>query len=191
MEHPSAHKGSYVRKTPRGQKAPGRRRTREQIDKDNRALELYLEGKTYRQISDDPQLNWKSHTTAVMAVQRALSDRRVGELDQIDNFAVAVEGIQRLIAYHEGVIATPHYTVSTTGKLVLGPDGQPLLDSAPGQRSGAELRHLRAELNKLQGNYAPSKQRVEVVTDDVVQKEIDQLAKEIAEAGKGSAVPRE
>lgn len=190
MEHPSAHKGSYVRKTPRGQKPKsGRRRTREQIDKDARALDLHCQGKTYQQIAD--AIGWKSHTTAVMAVQRGIADRHISELDQVDNFAIAIESINRAIAYHEGVMAARHYVTSTTGKLVLGPDGQPLLDSAPGQRSAAELRHLYDQRNRLLGNYAPSKQRVEVVTDDVVQKEIDQLAREIAEAGKGTAVPSE
>lgn len=189
MEHPSAHKGSYVRRTPRGQKAPGKRRTRAQLDKDSRALDLYLEGKKYQQIADE--IGWKSASTAVMAVQRALSDRRVSELDQVDNFAIALESLQQAIAKHEAIVAATHFVTSTTGKLVCGPDGEPLVDSAPAQRSLTELRHLYDQRNKLLGNYAPSRQAVQVVTDDVLQKEIDQLTAEIAERGKGTAVPKE
>lgn len=185
--HPSAHKGSYVRKH-RG-KPRGPRRTREQIDKDARALDLYCQAKTYQQIADI--IGWKSHATAVMAVQRAISDRRVGELDQVDNFAVALESVNRAIAYHEQVMATKHYVTSTTGKLVLGPDGSPLLDPAPGQRSAAELRHLYDQRNRLLGNYAPAKVRQEIVPEDVVDQEIARLAKKLSEAGRNTGVPAE
>lgn len=167
----------------------GRRRTLAQMDKDAQALALFCQGKQYRQIS--VELGWKSASTAFDAVRRALADRQKNAFDGTGDFALAVARVQRAIAYHEQVIATPHYVVSNTGRLVTGPDGKPLLDSAPGQRSAAELRHLYAELNKLQGTYAPTKVRQEVVTDDVVQREIDQLAAEIAEAGKGTAVPKE
>lgn len=191
MEHPSAHKGSYVRKTPRGQRAArGKRRTREQIDKDNRALDLWCQGMKHREIA--AIIGWKSSTTSVMAVQRALADRRAGEMDQIDNFSVAVERIQADIAEQQKIIDTTWYVTSVTGKVAVDLDtGEKIIDPGPKQRALDAKLKLYDQLNKLQGNYAPSKQRVEVVTDDVVQREIDQLAKEIAEAGNGTAVPQE
>src|SRR5579859_4395978 len=161
----------------------GRRRTLAQMDKDAEALALFCQGKTYREISGD--LGWKNPTSAFNAVKRAIADRQKDAFAGAEDFALAVARIQRTIAYHEQVMATRHYAVSTTGKVVTDPEtGLPMLDPGPGQRSAAELRHLYAELAKLQGTYAPTKARQTIIPEDVVDQEIAQLAKEIAEAGK-------
>jgi hypothetical protein len=192
VEHPSAHKGSYRAKRPNSTN----RRTREQIDKDHRALDLHCQGKTNRQIAEI--IGWKSASTATMAVQRALRDKRCGDLDAVDNFALAIERIQQDIAEQQKIIDTPHYTVSTTGKLVPDPKtGEPMLDSAPKARALEAKMKLYDQLNKLQGNYAPAKIRQEVVTQDAVdqqiQAELEEIRRLAADAGEtpGSGVPRE
>lgn len=188
MEYPSAHKGSYVRRKSANGKRSGPRRTRDQISKDARALDLYCQGKTYQQVADI--IGWKSAATALMACKRAIADRQVPELDQIDNYAVATELLKSRIAGCQEIIDRTHYVVSNTGKLVTGPDGEPLVDTGPKLRAITEQRHLQAELNKLQGNYAPTKVRQEVVTEDVVDREIAKLAKELADA-QGKPPPPE
>jgi hypothetical protein len=53
------------------------------------------------------------------------------------------------------------------------------------------MRHLNDQLILLMDLKPASKQRVTVVTDDVVQAEIDQLTAELAAAGEGQPVPPE
>ena len=170
---------------------PGRRRTIEQMDKDAKALALYCQGKIYREICEE--LGWRSISRAHDAVKRAIADRQKDAFGQTEDFTLAVARIQRTIAYHENVIATPHYVVAAaTGKVALDPDtGEKMLDPGPGQRSAAALERLFDQLNKLQGNYAPTKSRQEVVTEDVVDAEIKKLADEVARMQGNRAVPAE
>lgn len=168
-----------------------RRRTLEQKEKDARALALYCQGKHYQQIAD--MLGWKSASTALQAVKRAIADRQKDAFGQTEDFVLAVARIQRTIAYHEGVIAQTHYVVaSATGKVARDEEtGEKLIDPAPGQRSAAALERLFDQLNKLQGTYAPTKSRQEIVPEDVVDQEIARLAKKLAEKGKNTEVPSE
>lgn len=159
----------------------GRRRTAEQMDRDARALAMHCEGKGYPEIAE--KCGWKNRVSAYEAVRRALMDRQRTSFEQIDQFALAVARVQKAIAACQKIIDGQHFVVSATGKVATDPaTGEPVLDPGPAQRALTEQRHLFAELNKLEGNYAPTKQRVEVVTDDVVQREIDQLTKELAKS---------
>jgi hypothetical protein len=189
VEYPSAHKGSYRARRPNSTN----RRTRAQIDKDHRALDLYCQGKKNREIA--AIIGWKSDSTAIMAVQRALRDRRAGELDAIDNFALATERIQQDIAEQQKIIDTPHFVVSTTGKLVMDPEtGEPMLDDGPKARALDAKMKLYDQLNKLQGNYAPAKVRQEIIEQSTVDAEIAHLAEEVnrlAQETPGPGVIRE
>jgi hypothetical protein len=198
VEYPSAHKGSYRRREQpeKSGKRRGPRRTKAQIDKDHQALDLHCQGKNNREIAEI--IGWKSPSTATIAVQRALRDKRCGGLDAVDNFALAVERIQQDIAEQQKIIDTPHYVVSTTGKVVEDPDtGLPMLDDAPKARALDAKLKLYDQLNKLQGNYAPAKVRQEVITQDAVdlqiQAELEQIRKLAADAGDapGTGIPRE
>lgn len=168
---------------------PGRRRTLAQIDKDAQTLAYHLQAKTHREIM--VLQGYKSPGTVTHAIRRAVADRQKDAFDQVDQFAIAIARYMRLIAEHEAAAAKTYYVVSNTGKLVLGPDGEPLTDEAPRRQARVEIRHLQEEINKLQGNYAPAKARLEIVPEDVVDREIAQLAQEIAEAGKNKPVPGE
>lgn len=172
-----------------GRNAGGRRRTVEQMRKDAAALELYCQGRTYRQICDE--LGWKSISRAFDAVRRATADIQRSKLEQVDHFTAAVERIHTGLRRCQEIIDTPHYLAAPGGKLATAPDGSLVLDDGPKQRAITEMRHLNDQLIVLMDLKPAAKSRVEVVTDDVVQKEIDQLAREIAQAGKGTAVPSE
>lgn len=156
---------------------PGRRRTLAQMDKDAQTLAYHLQCKTYREIM--VLQGYKSAGTVSNAIKRAIADRQKDAFGQVEDFAVSVARLQRMIAKAEADLEKTYYVTSTTGKLVHGPDGRPLEDDAPKQRVRVEIRHLQEHLDKLQGNFAPAKVRQEVITQDVVDRENDQFAAEI------------
>lgn len=159
----------------------GRRRTLEQIDKDARALALHCQGKTYRQISLEMGVNTAS---AFNAVKRAIADRQKNQFQQADEFTAAVARIQQGLLRCQEIIDGKHFLAAPGGKLVIDPTtGEPCLDSAPKQRAITEMRHLNDQLIMLMDLKPASKQRIQVVTEDVVDAEIRKLSEEIANAG--------
>ena len=82
------------------------------------------------------------------------------------------------------VATTKHYVVSVgSGKIARHPDtNQPLLDDTPVLHALDRLIRTDQEEAKLLGLYAPAKARIEVITEDVVDAELAQLAQEIAES---------
>ena len=168
----------------------GRRRTLEQIDKDAKALALHCQGKSNDEIA--AALGWKNRSTAFNAVKRAIADRQKDKLEQIDHFTLAVERIQRGIAACQQIIDTPHYLAAPGGKIATIWDAEkqcdvPVLDSGPKQRALTEQRHLNDQLILLMDLKPATKSRVEVVTEDVVDREIKKLADELAQAQKNAA----
>lgn len=160
----------------------GRRRTIAQIDKDAKALGLHCQGKTYEQIAE--ALGWRGKSVAYKAVRRALADRQNDAFEQAEEFTAAVARIQMGLRRCQEIIDTPHYLAAPGGKLATDPDGNLVLDDGPKQRAITEMRHLNDQLIMLMDLKPASKQRVEVVTEDVVDREIAKLAKELSEAGK-------
>jgi hypothetical protein len=169
-----------------------RRRTLAAMDRDAAALALYCQGKTYRQISQE--LGWKSVKSSYEGVKRALADRQRDKLEQVDHFAAAVERIQTALQRCQEIIDGRHFLAAPGGKLVMDPrTGEPCLDSAPKQRAITEMRHLNDQLIMLMDLKPATKQRVEIVPQSVVDKEIEQLSKEMADGGAapGPGVLRE
>lgn len=174
----------------------GRRRTIEQMRKDARALALHCQGRSYQQIADE--IGWSSKGNAYNAVKRALADLQRDRLEQTDHLTLAIERIQKSISLCQEIIDTPHFLAAPGGKIAMLTDpvtGEetPVLDDGPKQRAITEMRHLNDQLILLADLRPASKSRVEVVTEDVVDKEIEKLAKEIADAGTaaGPGVLRE
>lgn len=66
------------------------------------------------------------------------------------------------------VLETDHYLVQF-GKLARSDDGSLLLDDGPKLAAIRELRMLAESRRKLMGTDAPSRSRVEVITEDVVE----------------------
>ena len=167
----------------------GRRRSIAQIEKDAKALALHCQGFGYVEIAD--KLGWKSRASAFEAVRRAIGDRQKDAFGQADEFTAAVNRIHMGLRRCQEIIDTPHFLAAPGGKLAADEDGNLVLDDGPKQRAITEMRHLNDQLITLMDLKPASKQRVEVVTDDVVQREIDQLTKELAQAGKDTPVPSE
>jgi|SRR5581483_1204617 len=181
---------------PRSSNKGGRRRTLEQVGRDAEALALHCQGKTYRQIAT--ALGWKNQASAFQAVKRAIADRQRDKLEQVDHFTLAIARIEAGLRTCQEIIDTPHFLAAPGGKIATVWDAElerdvPVLDDGPKQRAITEMRHLNDQLILLMDLKPPSKQRIEVVTEDVVNREIEKLTKEIADAGgaPGPGVVRE
>jgi hypothetical protein len=174
-----------------------RRRSPEAITNDATALALHCQGVTYQEIAT--RLGWKSKSYAHSAVKRGIADRQKDAFQQVEEFALAVARIQAGMRACQQIIDTPHYAVTNSGKVatvwVAGEDGQsrevPVLDDGPKQRAITEMRHLNDVLIMIMDLKPASKQRIQVVTEDVVDAEIRKLADEVARAQGAKKVPAE
>ena len=157
----------------------GRRRSLATRENDARVLELRRRGLSYAQIST--QMGWKSDASAYFAVNRALADqaREVSaEVIQIET-----DRLDEMTRTLYRVLATKHYVVSAgSGKVALHPDtGQPLQDDGPVLQAVAGLLRISERRSKLLGLDAPTKTRIEVITEDVIDAEMAALARQVAE----------
>ena len=170
-------------------KTTHRRRTLEQVRKDAEAAELYRQGLSYQQVAGKLGIN---KSTAFSMVRRAVRDAQATTLQSGDAFTMILERIQDHRRKLQEVIDHPSYLAGKDGKIVTMRDPAtgdevPVVDKGPMVRAITELRHhieLEARLLDL---FPAAKSRVEVVTEDVVDREIEKLAKEIADAQKGKA----
>lgn len=165
------------------------RRTDEQRERDYKALDMHRRGFTYRQIA--AQLGWTNPRSAFDAVRRGLRDIAQVNADDIRGLMRERFDDYRQQAWR--VLATKHYVVSTSGKLVYHPEtGQPLVDDGPILSAVATLLRIDAEERKMLGVDAPARSRVEVITADAVESAIRQLEAELAsndDAGGGTGGP--
>lgn len=149
-------------------------RTPDQVEQDNRAVELRRRHLTFEQIASE--LGMKNKQAAYNAVKRGLADTvqesndevRQQEADRLDELA------RRALR----VIVTPHYKVS--GRYVVkDPEtGKPLIDDAPvlnGINTLLKIMERRAELLGLNAVV-----KVEVITTGMIDNEIARLTNELA-----------
>jgi hypothetical protein len=92
--------------------------------------------------------------------------------------------LDELIRQAYRVLLGKHYKVSTSGRLVNGPDGTPLLDPDPILAAIRELRMLSESRRKLLGLDAPTRQRVEIISEDMIDQEIIRLEAKIGAAAE-------
>jgi hypothetical protein len=79
------------------------------------------------------------------------------------------------------VLSTRHYVASAqSGKLTYGPDGTPLLDDDPVLRALDRLAKIDDMELRLRDLYPAAKSRVEVITEDVIDAELAEVARQIA-----------
>jgi len=173
-------------------------RTIQSIRRDNQAAELRAKGWTFQRIADE--LGYASRAKAKEGVDRAIAEvpsEAVEEAKRID-----LERIDRLIAAAWEVLERKHVTVSQgrivgrfagfakdpdTGETVRNADGEPmplydeLEDDAPVLNAIDRLEKLIARRGKILGYEAPSRSRIEVITEDAVDAELRRLEQEIAE----------
>ena len=172
-------------------------RTAESRRRDHRAAELRGQGWSYDRIAAELKMASRGH--AHDAVMRAFAEIPTEESAQAK--ALDLERIDRLIEWNWAVMLRPHLAHSN-GKVIrrfagierdedgierLDMDGKPIpvfedvLDDGPGQASAREIRGLLERRAKIIGYDAPARSRVEVITEDVVDAELADLAQKVAE----------
>lgn len=156
-------------------------RTLEGAARDSEAAWLRSRGLSFRQIATN--LGYENESGAYKAVQRALAAVPVESVDELR----CVQGAQldALTAKAIEVLESTHYAYTQHGDLVLGPDGQPLIDSMPTLHAIDRLIRLAERRAKLMGMDAPS--RHEVTTIDYLDAQIRDAAEELARAQAGEA----
>jgi hypothetical protein len=158
-----------------------RSRTVAQIERDAQALEHRRRGLTYRQVA--AQMGWKNQASAYEAVQRALSDAICEPADEVRR--IELDRLDEYMRHALRVLATPHYMVSQHGEVVMFTDAatgvdKPVMDDEPVLRALDRLLKISAHRDRLLGLAAPTRTRVEVITEDAVDAELKRLAEEIA-----------
>jgi len=167
-----------------------RRRSVETIERDHRAYDLFRRGLSYRQIGAELGVNEK---TAWEAVRRAARENAVDPLEAMAARQVFLDRFQDYRRAAQRVLSTRHYVASAqSGKLTYGPDGNPLLDDDPVLRALDRLAKIDDMELRLRDLYPAAKSRVEVITEDVIDAELAEVARQIAlndaaAAGTGTA----
>lgn len=170
-----------------------RARSIAQIERDAQFLELRRRGLSYRQIA--AQMLVSSQKTAYEAVQRALKDAIQEPADEVRQ--IELDRLDELMRHALRVLATPHYVVSQIkGEVITFLDvngtDKPVVDDAPILAAIDRLLKISERRAKLLGLDAPTRTRIEVITEDAVDAAIADLEREIAEhdraaAGRGTA----
>jgi transposase-like protein len=155
-----------------------RRRSADTMEKDQQAYDLFRRGLSYRQIAT--QLEYRSPSTAFDAVRRAVKDNAGDPLEQADARQAVFDRLQDYRRAAQRVLTARHYVVSQGGRLVLGPDGNPLSDGDPVLRALNTLIKIEQEEARLRDLYPPARTRIEVVDDDVARALADETEREIA-----------
>ncbi|MEU9760278.1 hypothetical protein AB0D98_11020 [Streptomyces sp. NPDC047987] len=120
------------------------------------AARLRAQGRTFQQIADE--LGFASKGAAHDAVNRALH-----AIVAPDAEALRAREAERLDGLYEEALAVldrTHYAHSG-GRLIVGPDEQPVIDDGPRLAAIRELRSLRESYRKLHGLDAPARVSVD------------------------------
>jgi DNA-binding transcriptional MerR regulator len=145
--------------------------------RDARAVELRRRGLTYQQIAD--QLTLSSAGKAHDAVRRGVLDS--AREDRDEQTYLELERLDELIRTLYRVISTRHYATSSSGVVILDPQTKaPLIDNGPIIAAVNAMRQLSESRRKLLGLDAPSRARVEVITEDDLDKELADILAENA-----------
>lgn len=149
------------------------------MEKDAQAYDLFRRGLSYRQIAT--QMELRSPSTAFEAVRRAARDNAADPLEQAEARQAFYDRLQDYRRAAQRVLSTRHYVASAqSGKLVLGPDGAPLLDDDPVLRALDRLVKIDDMELRLRDLYPAAKSRVEVITEDALDAEMAEIARKIA-----------
>jgi hypothetical protein len=154
-------------------------RTAETMEKDAQAYDLFRRGLSYRQIA--AQVGWKSPKSAFEAVRRAARDNVLDPLEAAEARQAFLDRFQDYRRAAQRVLSARHYMTNQTGRLTIGPDGQPLLDHDPVLRALDRLYKVDDMELRLRDLYPAAKSRVEVITEDTVDAEMAMLARQVAE----------
>lgn len=154
-----------------------RQRSAETRERDAKALGMRQRGLSLQQICEE--IGYKSKSSAHEAIQRALKDcyrEEAGEAVQLE--LERMDDVSRVL-YR--VMHTKHFKVSASGRIVRDGAGDPVRDDGPVVHAAMGLVKLSESRRKLLGIDAPSRSRVQIITDEVLAAEEDKLDKEIAD----------
>ena len=168
------------------------RRTAEQMERDQRAYDLFRRGLSYRQVAAEMQ--WRSKSAAFDAVRRAARDNAADPLDASEQRQVFYDRWQDYRRTAQRVLAMRHYQANQAGNLVTGPGGEFLIDTGPWLAALDRLVKVDDIELRRKGLFPPTKARIEVVDDDVARALADEMEREIAalaEADHGHGVAGE
>jgi hypothetical protein len=154
------------------------RRSLATMEKDARAADLFRRGLTYQQIATE--IGWASKKSAFEAVRRAARDAATDPLAGAEAHAIILERLQDYRRLVWRVATAKHYVTTQSGRVVLY-DGRPLVDDAPVLHAVDRLLRCDQEEARLRDLYPATKSRVEVITEDVVDAELADIARQIAE----------
>lgn len=146
-EQPRGHTRSGAGRYVRGEAARLR---------DADAAELRAAGYSYRQIAE--QLDYADKGQAYRGVQRCVSEVVKDKAEQL--IAVESARLDDLAAATLEVLERDHYAHSN-GKLVIDPNGNPVLDDGPKLAAISEMRRISESYRKLHGLDQPAKVSVD------------------------------
>jgi hypothetical protein len=101
-----------------------------------------------------------------------------------------LERLDELVRQATRLLYGTYYKVSTSGRVVAGPDGTPLRDPDPVLAAIRELRGLSESRRKLIGLDAPTRQRVEIISEDMIDQEIIRLEAKLGVSAAGAGQMR-
>jgi hypothetical protein len=158
---------------------PAMSRTVEDRECDYKALDMKRRGFNLRQIATE--CGWSSPQSAANAITRALK-----ELTQVDADEVVRLMRERLDEYCRQawrVLSRPHFVTTPAGVVARHPEtNAPLVDDGPVLQALDRLLRYDVEERKMLGVDAPTKTRVEVITESDVDAAIRALVEKHAEA---------
>ncbi|HET9893671.1 MAG TPA: hypothetical protein VFQ44_01810 [Streptosporangiaceae bacterium] len=154
-----------------------RERTIQDRERDMEALQLKRRGLPLHQIAT--QLGWAGPPGAHAAIRRALKDCYAPERD--DAIIMETERLDDVLRTLYRVMMSRHVMVSH-GKIMRDPKTlEPLYDDAVNVQAAQAIVRASESLRKLHGLDAPTRSRVQVITDDDLDQEYKKLLDEIAD----------
>lgn len=163
-----------------------RRRSPETMERDQRAYDLFRRGLSYRQIA--AEIGYASSDSAFEAVRRAAKESASDALKDIEAKQAFLDRFQDYRRAAQRVLSTRHFVTTQAGKLVTGPDGQPIIDDDPVLRALDRLLKIDDTELRLRDLYPATKSRVEVITEETIDAECAKLIREI-EQREAAAAP--
>lgn len=161
---------------------PPRRRSLADQAKDALAFRYYAQGMQVREVAEAMRMSGPGRAHA--AIKRGMADSRAWSLDKDEVFALIVERIHIRYAECQQIIDEPHYAVAAGGRAAKAWDEAQgkevaVMDSGPKLRALQEQRQLDEMLGKYADVEPPSKRRVETITRDAVESNIEALEAEL------------
>lgn len=149
----------------------------EQATLDTQAAELRSERLSYPQIAERMGCSLSTAHGRVKRAIAAVPYEAVHELRRIE-----LESLDELEQRCRTVLLTRHVKVDH-GK-VIEHNGVEMLDDAPVLAAVAQILRIKDMRAKLTGEYAPTKATITVITEDIVDAEIQRLEAELAESDR-------